>query len=69
MITANYLPGSEQIADSQINNTIKETNKVKDGLVVCTDSNAHSTTWGNENSNKRGEDLEKIMATHDLTIN
>ncbi len=69
MITSNYLPGSEQIEDSQINKTIKDTNKVKDGIVICTDSNAHSTAWGNEDTNKRGEDMEMMMATHDLTVN
>ena len=36
----------DNINESQLNNIAKRAKK--DGLIVCSDTNAHSTTWGND---------------------
>ena len=35
---------------------------------VCTDSNAHSPMWGCAEGNKRGEDLEAVLQSHQLMV-
>ena len=52
---------SDNIDESQLNNIVKATRKKKDGLIVCSDTNAHSTTWGNDANSKRGNDLKNLI--------
>ena len=37
-------------------------------LVMGVDSNAHSTTWGEDSTNSRGETLEMWMAEMDISV-
>ena len=37
-------------------------------IILAIDSNAHSTLWGSEQTNIRGEDLEEFIFNHDLTL-
>ena len=37
-------------------------------VIIGMDSNAHSTTWGSKENNKRGERLEEILLENDLHI-
>ena len=57
---------TDNIEESQLNNIAKTANKKKDGLIVCSDTNAHSTTWGNDTNNKRSNDLENLIGKYDL---
>jgi len=67
-IASNYLHKSENINQCQLNNIVKTTNKKKDGLISCSDTNAHSIVWGNDKNNKRGDDLELLMSQHNLDV-
>ena len=49
-------------------NSIKKANKEQNGLLICADTNAHSTSWGNKDTNERGAELETILAKYNLTI-
>ena len=46
--------------------TYTNTNKLK--LVIGIDSNAHSSLWGSEESNRRGEILEEWLLTNGLFV-
>ena len=56
----------DNIEECQLNSIAKTANKKKDGLIVCSDTNAHSTTWGNDTNNKRSNDLENLIGKYDL---
>ena len=37
-------------------------------LIISADSNAHSHLWGCQESNKRGEDLERFILQHGIIV-
>lgn len=37
-------------------------------VIICADSNAHSSLWGCEDTNKRGEKVEEIIFSRNLTL-
>ena len=67
-ITSCYLPGNEDIKSSLITEIIKEAKNKNWGLLICSDTNAHSTMWGNNQNNDRGDDLEDIIGKFNLSI-
>ena len=67
-MSSNYLHESVSINECQLNNIAKNANKKKDGLISCSDTNAHSTAWGNDKNNKRGDDLEILISQYNLDI-
>ena len=59
----------DPIESHQINILIKKANKNKNGLIMCSDTNARHSLWGNEINNKRGEELARIfIGEHELSI-
>ena len=38
-------------------------------VIMCLDSNAHSTLWGCDQNNGRGDMLEDFISRHDLVVN
>ena len=67
-IASTYLPLDEKVSDSFITKTIKETETLKSGLIICADTNAHSTQWGNQSNNERGNELELILGNNNMSI-
>ena len=67
-ISSIYMHETDSIEESQLNNITKAAYRKKDGLIVCSDTNAHSTTWGNDTNNKRGNDLENLIGKYDLQV-
>ncbi len=37
-------------------------------VILCTDANAHSSMWNSEDTNKRGETMEELILSHNLTV-
>ena len=37
-------------------------------LMLCCDTNSHSTLWNCDRSNKRGEDMEEFILSHNLEV-
>mgnify|MGYP003335145635 FL=1 len=56
----------EMLAD--LNRLITYTKKNKLKLVIGIDSNAHSSLWGSEETNRRGEILEEWLLTNELFV-
>ena len=57
------------IENHLINKLIRKARTNKDGLIICADTNARHSLWGNELDNKRGEDLARILlGEHELAI-
>ena len=38
-------------------------------ILLCADTNGHSSLWGSEETNKRGEALEELIFAHNLQVN
>ena len=67
-ITSAYMPHDEEIKEHLALKAIQQAEKGKCGIIVCADTNAHSTIWGNERNNARGNELETIIAKYNLNI-
>ena len=68
-ISSVYMHNDDLIENHLINQLIKKARSNKDGLIICADTNARHTLWGNELDNKRGEDLARIfLGEHELAI-
>ena len=67
-ITSVYMPHKEHVKDSMLTKILKEIETKKLGIIICSDTNSHSTLWGNENTNTRGEKLELLIAEFNLEI-
>ena len=67
-ISSAYMPHEEEIKDHLVIKVLQEAEKRKFGAVICADTNAHSTIWGNERNNSRGCELETIIAKFNLSI-
>ena len=67
-ISSVYMHNSDDIDKHFFNDVVKmaETNKL--GLIICADTNAHSTIWGNKENNPRGDKLENLIIDHNLQI-
>ena len=64
IIASVYLDITDQnVIPEWLHTLVKYTNDNRTGLLICMDSNCHSTTYGNE-TNKRGEMLEDFIATN-----
>ena len=63
-----YMPYEQAIKTGKFVEIIKKTNQSQQGLIICSDTNAQSTRWGNKRTNKRGIELEDILDEHNLTI-
>ncbi len=66
-----YLDITESIVsvcDSRLNKLLEWCENHKIPLLIAADCNAHSVLWGCENSNSRGEELEEVILTRDLTV-
>ena len=67
-ISSNYLPETEDIEESLLNTINEKQDKNKNGLISCADTNAHSTVWGNNKNNKRGDKMELAISKYNLKI-
>ena len=48
-------------------NLVKES-RTRIKLVICADTNAHSTLWGSDTTDHKGEALELLVMEHDLIV-
>ena len=67
-ISSVYMHDSEDIDKHFVNEVLKMTAIKKMGLIICADTNAHSTIWGNNENNQRGDKLENLIIDHNLEI-
>lgn len=66
-IASIYMDGNADIPNKFVNliSYCKENNF---NLIIGTDSNAHSPLWGENYSDKRGNDLEELLFTYNLEL-
>ena len=58
-----YLPPNEQITEDQMGELM---NQLPKPTLILGDLNAHNPLWYDQRLDQRGEDIQKIMDTHDL---
>ena len=49
-------------------NLLEASKNEKRKVVICADVNAHSTLWGSETNNCRGDTMEELVLVHELEI-
>ena len=68
LIVSAYLDSSDGVVwNSEMERVIDYADNKNLGLIVCMDSNCHSTLFGPD-SNPRGKKLEEAIAAHNLTV-
>ena len=67
-ITSAYLDKLMNIEESKMLSVIEHCDKHKKPLLIATDSNSHSKTWGNTYNDARGATVESIVDTYALRI-
>ncbi len=60
-----YLPPSETIIQRDLDDLVEQ---LPTPFIILGDMNAHSMLWGNSNSNRRGEQVEKFVSDNSLCI-
>ena len=63
-----YLDIEKTVHHRNFLSLVEHCHRERSALVVCTDSNAHSPMWGSADLNSRGEDLETIVLSKNLTV-
>ena len=51
-----------------LNNLLEAANNSKKKVIICLDANAHSTLWGSEANNSRGDTMEELVLAHELEV-
>ena len=67
-IASVYLDITKPVEQTMVVKMINRCRALKMALVICMDSNAHSSLWGSNSSNKRGEELEELLLEHELFV-
>ncbi|GBN76997.1 hypothetical protein AVEN_19540-1 [Araneus ventricosus] len=60
-----YLPPSERISQTDLNNLISQ---LPSPFIILGDLNGHSPFWGSTDSNSRGLQIEQFLADHNLYL-
>ncbi|GBO08910.1 putative RNA-directed DNA polymerase from transposon X-element, partial [Araneus ventricosus] len=60
-----YLPPSERISQTDLNNLISQ---LPSPFIILGDLNGHSPFWGSTDSNSRGLQIEQFLADHNLCL-
>lgn len=63
-----YADISLPVVNDRLEELVDYCNEKKRSLLIGVDSNAHSTLWGNEASNSRGDQLEEFIFAKNLTV-
>ena len=58
----------QEVASSTLEKLLDYCSQKNLELMLCADSNAHSSMWGCEETNRRGEVIEEILVTHGLEV-
>lgn len=67
-IASAYLDINYSATPQILRNLIERCEVERIPLILGMDANAHSPLWGCDESNPRGEDLESMIAEHNLTV-
>ena len=67
-LASGYLDINKDVVPRELEALVSHCKVDKIPLILGVDSNAHSTLWGEDHSNKRGEDLEEWIIRHNLFI-
>ena len=67
VVASIYCDITKPMIQDWMNDLINYADKGKYPLLICLDSNAHSTLYGNEN-NKRGDEFEDFILGHNLEV-
>ncbi len=67
-IASGYLDITREVILKEMDDLIQHCNRNKIPLLLGIDSNAHSVTWGESNTNKRGETLEEWLIINELQV-
>ena len=68
LLASIYMESSDPIPDNLIRRISEHADKEKLPLIICTDSNAHHTTWGHRNCNTRGRQLLLLLGSSGLHV-
>jgi ribonuclease HI len=67
-ITSLYLDITANSFPPQLQKLVRHCNQTFTPLLILTDSNAHSSLWGSDDTNDRGELLEEFILENALTV-
>ena len=60
-----YLPPNEALNQNDLDNLLQQ---LPSPYIIMGDFNAHSSLWGNQNTNFRGQIIENLINTNNLSI-
>ena len=68
IIVSMYMDITKPVINDYINKIIDFRRRTDSDLIICVDSNAHSTLWGSREGNARGRELEQYLFQQDLVV-